>query len=202
MRDSRILAAVRLLVPLMICGATTIAAAESSKQLYRFEMVVFERPYDSGSEYWPDTPDTPDRQRAQAELRSTVPRSERELGPVAYTLGQRGVTVHAHLTWQQVPGRRNGDNWRWLDAGRVQGLVRVSRGRFLHLDTDLLLRGPGPDEAYRVRLNRRMRSNELHYLDHPKLGIVIQATRVDEAPAAPTEPADQNVGEPRPAAPS
>jgi hypothetical protein len=165
---------------------------------YRFEMIVFERPGNADGEAWPAEPGRPDRQQARSTLGSNVPRAERELGPVAYTLRRRGLTVLAHLNWQQVPGSRNGGAWRWLDAGRLQGLVRVSRGRFLHLDTDLLLRDPGMATAYRVRLNRRMRSNELHYVDHPKLGIVIQARRVAPNQAAPI---DEDQGEPKPATP-
>ena len=36
-----------------------------------------------------------------------------------------------------------------------------------------------PIRAAEVRLSRRMRSNELHYLDHPLLGIVVRAVPVE-----------------------
>lgn len=175
------------------------ASARPSEEPYRFEMVVFERAYDSGSEAWPDLPGEPERQQAIDELIGTEPSGAGELGPVVYTLRRRGMTVHSHLIWQQVPGPRAGGGWRWLDAGRLQGLVRVSRGRFLHLDTDLILRSAGSATPYRIKLNRRMRSNELHYVDHPRVGIVIQALRV-ETEAEPAD--DERDGEPKPLSPA
>ena len=190
-------ATVRVALAAVLCAVTGLVAA-STGEPYRFEMIVFERPGDAGDEVWPADPGQPDRQRARTTLGSNVPRAERELGPVAYSLRRRGLTIHAHLIWQQVPGSRSGGTWRWLEAGRLQGLIRVSRGRFLHLDTDLLLRDPGVGNAYRVRLNRRMRSNELHYVDHPKLGIVIQARRVVPDQSAPI---NEDQGEPKPATP-
>lgn len=185
---------------ILLCCMTGRVAASATDEPYLFEMIVFERPVDRGAELWPEEPGLPDRERARSELGSTVPRSARELGPVAYSLGRRGMTVHAHLIWQQVPGSRNGEDWRWLDAGRLQGLVRISRGRFLHLDTDMLLSDPASATVYRVRLNRRMRSNELHYVDHPKVGIVIRAKRVEPDPEA--APGTDDQGEPKPVEPA
>ncbi|MGI9302883.1 MAG: peptidoglycan binding protein CsiV [Gammaproteobacteria bacterium] len=66
----------------------------------------------------------------------------------------------------------------------IDGNVKVVLGRFLHVYTDLTYRQPtrqsgGQDSGaelqdFRVQTHRRMRSNELHYLDHPLLGILVQ----------------------------
>lgn len=144
---------------------------------YTVEMIIFERPGGGANEFWPEDPGAPDRGAALGELpsRSGLPK---QLGPAAYTLDRRGVNVTHHLVWQQTPRGRNSKTWYWLDGARVSGLVRVSRGRFLHLDTDLLLADATP---VRIRLHRRMRSDELHYVDHPRLGILIQARPVAAA---------------------
>ena len=76
----------------------------------------------------------------------------------------------------------------------------MTRGRFLHLDTDLLLRAPDSSQTYRVQLSRRMRSDELHYVDHPKLGILIRAERYLPEEDAP-DTGDAASGEPKPAQP-
>jgi len=171
-------------------------------QAYRFEMVVFERPGGGSGEFWPDAPELPDREQAGRVLgaQSPIPADERELGPVAYSLSRRGMVVHRHLAWQEVPASRNSQAWQWLDAGRLSGLVKLTRGRFLHLETDLVLRDTNTPSIYRVQLNRRMRSDELHYVDHPRIGIIIQATRVNP-PRVPDTP-DPAAGEPLPAAPA
>ncbi len=83
----------------------------------------------------------------------------------------------------------------------LDGSVRLVLGRYLHLYTDLVLRQPviveQLDETTQqmgeqkslfdvpIRSHRRMRSRELHYIDHPLLGILIQVTPVEEeAPPA------------------
>ena len=45
-----------------------------------------------------------------------------------------------------------------------------------------------------------MRSDELHYLDHPKLGIVVRDDRLK--PQAEPDTADASGGEPKPAEPA
>ncbi len=81
----------------------------------------------------------------------------------------------------------------------VDGTVTVVLGRYLHLYTDLVFRTPmtrpdaqghqepGPSlVSVRVQGQRRMRSRELHYLDHPLLGVLVQITPVE--PSAATKP--------------
>ena len=79
----------------------------------------------------------------------------------------------------------------------LSGGLRVSRERFLHVETDFRWLEPGRDEqAPRAALasaalddlepvvvmqeRRRMRGDELHYLDHPRLGMLIRVKRVEE----------------------
>lgn len=79
----------------------------------------------------------------------------------------------------------------------LSGWLRVWRGRYLHVDTDLRWLDPDGgteprDEGARetslggearpvpvMRLDRRMRSEELHYLDHPEMGLLIRVAPVD-----------------------
>ncbi len=79
------------------------------------------------------------------------------------------------------------------DRLRIEGILGVTRGRYLHLDTRLWYTGMQIRRRRRIRWRedplymelreeRRMRSGELHYLDHPKFGVL---ARVD--PIAPPE---------------
>lgn len=56
----------------------------------------------------------------------------------------------------------------------IDGSVALKLGRFLHLDADLAYTVIQEDEAqtWPLRESRRMRSEELHHLDSPKLGII------------------------------
>jgi len=176
-----------------------ITSAVDERDVYTFEIIVFERPDGGHAEFWPAEPDEPERSGARARL-DTLPAATRTLDAAAYTLKKKGLVVHQHLAWRQAPAARNSDTWYWVGSSRLQGLLRLSRGRYLHLDTDLLLRDAASSQTYRIRLHRRMRSGELHYVDHPKLGILVQAERY-EAPEPVETPTDPASGEPKPAAP-
>ena len=74
-----------------------------------------------------------------------------------------------------------------VGAGRssVHGTVTVSLARFLQVDVDLLYHRPASGEAaapssaptrFRLVSERRMRSGELHYVDHPLFGVLVLLT--------------------------
>ena len=65
----------------------------------------------------------------------------------------------------------------------VQGTVKVSVARYLHVKLDLVYRRPGNGEAetpnavparFRLVSERRMRYGELHYIDHPLFGVLMR----------------------------
>jgi hypothetical protein len=177
----------------------TAALPATASDLYRFEMIVFERPHTSSSEEMA-------RAAENHEPRSTKDRlasrsiEERKLGNISYTLRQKGVRIHEHVAWVQTPDGRNSDVWYRIGNDRLDGAIRVTRGRFLHVDADILLYD-GAEPPIHAQLYRRMRSDELHYIDHPRVGIVIRADRVENDAADPVDSGDETAGEPRPAEP-
>jgi hypothetical protein len=86
----------------------------------------------------------------------------------------------------------------------------VSRARYLHLWADLTYTtriatadNPTPTlQRFRMKQHRRMRSGEIHYLDHPMFGVVVLATPYEPPkPPAPT-PAPTPTPVPAPAQPA
>lgn len=74
-----------------------------------------------------------------------------------------------------------------VGAGRssVHGTVTVSLARYLQVDVDLLYNRPASGEPtapspaptrFRLVSERRMRSGELHYIDHPLFGVLVLLT--------------------------
>jgi hypothetical protein len=55
----------------------------------------------------------------------------------------------------------------------LSGQIALSRGRYLHLTLELTYDSAeeGGDRMV-LRQTRRMRSNERHYIDHPKFGVI------------------------------
>jgi len=68
-----------------------------------------------------------------------------------------------------------------MDAGRrypLEGLVSVTLGRYIHFRATLLYR-LGSEGLALFQEQRRMRSEEPHYLDHPALGILVRVDPID-----------------------
>ena len=65
----------------------------------------------------------------------------------------------------------------------VDGTVALLLGRFLHLDADLIYSQTdqtGALGSYRLKERRRMRRNELHHLDSPRLGLLARVQKADK----------------------
>lgn len=61
----------------------------------------------------------------------------------------------------------------------LQGMLRLHLSRYLHVEPDIwLARRDADNTPYWVRINqnRRMRSEELHYIDHPLFGMLLRLT--------------------------
>lgn len=77
-----------------------------------------------------------------------------------------------------------------VSSSRLSGSVSLSLGRFLHLDTNLVLIHPEGTGSARLQAKRRMRSNEIHYIDNPRFGLIVLVTPVPEEEVEETESSD------------
>jgi len=59
---------------------------------------------------------------------------------------------------------------------QLQGTIKVSLAHYLHLTADLLYSAGRNGPRVRMKQSRRMRSQEIHYLDGPVLGIIVLMT--------------------------
>lgn len=78
-------------------------------------------------------------------------------------------------------------------TGRIAGTVKVVLERYLHLYNDLVYQPAStgissadnvaatsdPTAVYVIKEHRRMRSKEVHYIDHPLVGILIKIVPVE-----------------------
>ncbi len=60
------------------------------------------------------------------------------------------------------------------------GGVKVWVGRFLHFETRLAYTPANGRVSYKFESERRMRSRQMHYIDHSRVGILIKIFPVDE----------------------
>ena len=183
-------------------------SADDNVTLYDVEMIIFDRSDEEAgiTEIWPDDPGEPDWESLPApDTPDWLPTSAWKLGPEDYTLRHksRGLKNHIHAAWRQVirkggkvaPIRLRSKQTTVNGMPVMEGLVSVSVKRYLHVNLDMTLRkdrvSAGGESKngvlesrvrrFRMQEHRRMRSGELHYLDHPMMGVLIRIDRSETA---------------------
>ena len=148
----------------------------------------------------PSAPPTPAEQLAAmtaqfesdltAQSLTWLPRTALKLGGEARRLGSvAGYRVLLHGAWIQAVPPREAPQPMLIEAGdrgdgvhAVEGTYAVTLQHYLHIDAVLWYIPPEQDASARpatyMRLveQRRVRSTELDYLDHPRFGVL---TRID-----------------------
>jgi hypothetical protein len=93
----------------------------------------------------------------------------------------RNYQTIAHFGWTQPGYARNDARFTPVESligsstSGLTGRIALARGRYLHLTLDLSLSAED-GQRYQLQQTRRMRSNERHYIDHPKFGVVALIT--------------------------
>ena len=209
----RIVGLIALALLAITARAEETAEDEAQERWYDIELVVFARTAASAgaSEHWPEEPGAPDLDNARPLSRLMVdpalPLAEnafrilsadqRQLGRIYRGINNAaGMEPLMYAAWRQPVMEPEQSIPVYLttaaEAGELaalEGNITMSVRRYLHLHTDLLLRDV--DRQYRMQAHRRMRSGELHYLDHPVLGILVEARPVELPPAPEPEVAPE-----------
>jgi hypothetical protein len=101
-------------------------------------------------------------------------------------LDQEGhYRVLAHQHWQQTIDAKTVAKPVQVMAtnpAELEGTIRFYMSRHLHLDVNLLFRdvtaGSG-NIVYRLSEQRKLKSQETHYFDHPRLGVLVRVMPLD-----------------------
>jgi hypothetical protein len=172
--------------------------------MYEVELVIFRHLTASGAdEAWnlestvkedltiPDEDAVPFESPPAASASSTqsfpaLPPSKFKLTAIDDTLRRsRNYQPLAHIGWTQPGYARDAAPFLSVNAfvpntSGLSGRMALSRGRYLHLTLDFEYTAPSSaadaGQRYILRQSRRMRSNERHYIDHPKFGVIAVVT--------------------------
>ncbi len=188
--------------------ANPVFSADDDVTVFDVEMIVFDRSGEGAgfTEIWPDDPGEPDWETLSAPGGPEgLSDSRWKLGQEDYTLKHksRGLNPHIHTAWRQVirkgekaaPIHLRSETTTVGGMPLMEGLVSVSVNRYLHVNLDMILRkdrvsagGESEDgvleigdQRFRMQEHRKMRSGELHYLDHPMMGALIKIDRSETA---------------------
>jgi Peptidoglycan-binding protein, CsiV len=189
-----------LWLAVILAAAIVPASAQQGAvlQSYDVELVIFRNLSDKATaEEWsleaaaagqrlsiPDdeaVPVEPPPETAATTSFPALPAAKYKLTPIEESLRRsRNFQPLAHFGWTQ-PGYPR-DDARFLaiqplvpGSSGLKGQIALSRGRYLHLTLDLVYAG-ADGQRYVLRQARRMRSNERHYIDHPRFGVIALVT--------------------------
>ena len=170
---------VTLLMLALLTFTSNIYAKED--KWYRVEMIVFEMPGASG-----DAADAGMPAVANAASLSDDPKAEFVLlNDKQLSLNnakariQKRYPVLLHKGWRQVINDKEHSQKVHLIGGRndneVDGTVRLSMGRNLNVEADLLMKKIGQTPR-RLKESSRLRIDEITYIDHPNFGVLVMVT--------------------------
>ena len=197
----------KLIVSCCLLLSCQLLQAETKTE-YAIDFVVFEdnEARYAGSELWPDSTqalDTTSKRNTRTKGIRSIKTADYDLldNEVKRLLNSSRYKVLARKSWLQ-PGL---DKLKAVDVeispdaqsgstGNISGSIKIVLERYLHIYTDLVYRKPlqvpatttgfnpgayQQDAAYPVREHRRMRSKELHYIDHPLVGMLVKIVPVE-----------------------
>jgi len=172
----------------LLCMLPVQAASPDKESTYEVEVVVFESRL---PELLGDEMLARDAEARIKKLETAVTPDAAVSAPylhpaISSLLDQDGhYRVLAHQHWQQTidaktvakPVRIMGANPAELD-----GTIRFFMSRHLHLDVNLLFRDTtagSQNVVYRLSEQRKLKSQETHYFDHPRLGVLVRVMPLD-----------------------
>lgn len=93
---------------------------------------------------------------------------------------ERGPALRLRLGQAQAVGSADGFGAQALSP--VDGSVAMLLNRYLMLDSDLVYTVPVASgyQSYPLRERRRMKRDELHYIDSPKLGVIARVSKATQ----------------------
>ena len=109
----------------------------------------------------------------------------------AARLRAKGVHVIKHFNWHQfVPSLSAKPEYVFfqsLEQYPTEGYLGVSKGRFIHFDLHMWIHQPNdasgvPNPVYEMVELRRMQSEDVHYFDHPRFGILAEVAKIELPP--------------------
>ena len=185
--------ALLLLIANPMVGHAATASGPASTS-YEVEVIVFENRDQSlnGGELW-----TRDRVKpigvdlSQAVTVADAP-VDSALSAAAQRMKEDGrYRILLHKRWVQNPEAKSTSQMVRLDDGvELDGFLRFYLSRFLHVEVDLALTKPTSgglfsndadiNQLYRLTQQRRVKSQEINYFDHPLFGALVRVTPTEQ----------------------
>ena len=182
------------LLLLLVAAPAWATATPEKENLYEVEVVVFTTrlPGLIGDELWThDTVNTSLAGLKDAIIPAAATPSEMILTDAVATLERHDrFRVLAHKGWIQIAEAKSDSKMVRIQGGNpdeLDGTLRFYMSRYLHLDINMLYSetatggiffaadsAAADKMSYRISVQRRIKSQETHYFDHPKFGVLVR----------------------------
>lgn len=165
-------------------------------QWYHVELVVFEQLNTGTDEQWPQMSGNAITASLAPGMANSLiqPATNNTLNSIASRLSSSSqYRVHYHQSWQQYIMRKGSAKAVKISSanGLIEGTVRLDKASYLHASVNLWLKqNAGQVNSWSDGTNinaprnphlvesRRIRSNELDFFDHPKMGALLKITPI------------------------
>ncbi len=167
----------RLLLATLLSLCTGSALPQSPAS-YTVEIVVFRNGSDAAALPAAGTPAATALPAAGGDVEATPVAASKLVGATAKLRNRTsGFRVLAHAAWTQAPAgwnSRRGVSATQLGLAGISGKVILERGQYLHFGVDLTIEDGG--KRYHIDEVRQVKPNQIHYLDHPSVGVLAIVT--------------------------
>jgi len=164
-----------VLLGLILLPITQVSAEEAAERWYQVAVVVFSQPIDTEE----DLSDQPEFPWPEQWVEATALPPDQSGLYMAYDRLRLSHDYHPllHTAWIQpaLPYRINEPYHVGSADGPVEGVIRLQRGQYLHVIVDMEYRA-ADGIVHRLREKRRVKFDEVHYLDHPAFGVLIKVS--------------------------
>jgi hypothetical protein len=178
-RTSHIIRLTAALTLALIAGA---AVPQQQPNRYTVEIIVFrtEATAPATPAPMPDLANGTSSSTSGSNDMEITPATVRRLVGAAQKLRNTpGLKVLAHKAWTQAPAGWNSGRGvtaakLGLTSAGVSGRITLERGQYLHVRFDLAVDEGG--QRFQLSELRRIKADEIHYFDHPAVGVVAIVT--------------------------
>ncbi len=170
------------------CAATP--ASTSPAKTYRVEIIAFKNnDTPENTETFPNYPALPEYKNALELLASDetltnymmLPRDQLTLNRDENLIQKKErYELLFHYGWLQQQNEEFTVHLQsdLSDSAQLEGTIKIKRGYYYNvaLNLDLQPKTIGPKQHFVLSTKRNLKNKEMHFIDHPKFGVILQIT--------------------------
>jgi hypothetical protein len=169
---------IRLAATLVLAAFAGTAVPQQQPSRYTVEIIVFRTEATAPAAPTPMS-DLGNATSSASDMEITSTSVRRLVGAAQKLRNSPGLKVLAHKAWTQAPagwnsGRSASAAKLGLSSAGISGRITLERGQYLHVGFDLTVDEGG--QRYHLNELRRIKPDEIHYFDHPAIGVVAVVT--------------------------